>query len=259
MNAAHRQIRIIAIGAGLLCSLCLFGFSFVQNKIWMAVFLGVLLIGLLFLYWIVVRVGMGGWYGLLSVVATAVAFTALISLLEWKIALVLLSMLSGIVIGFLFRWQGIAMSGEIYEKKPFRRMIMMLWVFDAYALQTTLFAFMLFFTFLPFWLVVLLSAALFGWISGMVWQMYFDISLRLFLLWMLFIGLLMSEIVWVIALLPFGYAVSGLVSTWIWYVLQLLLRFHFTKQGILWKKQRIFLIANACLFFIFFLFVFRWI
>jgi hypothetical protein len=200
------------------------------------------------------------WADLPCILTTGIALVALLGLAEWEPLIYFLILLGGFVISFLFQKDAQSTDTSLsFKKKPLRRMIMMLWVFDTYALVTALFAVAIFFTFIPFWVIVLLSGMLFMYTSFMIWRLYFFLPLRSFLLWLLLIGLIVSELVWTIELLPFGYAVSGFVVTWFWYLLQLFIRFHFGQQGILWKQQRWFLLTNILLMIVFFIFIFRWI
>jgi len=104
-----------------------------------------------------------------------------------------------------------------------------------------------------------LSAIIFSYISIMIWKQYFKAHPKHFTLWGLVLGLVMFELVWVIYLLPFGYLVLGFLVTWIWYVLQLFIRFHLTPQKIVWRKQRTFILANIAFYVILFFFIIRWI
>jgi len=61
----------------------------------------------------------------------------------------------------------------------------------------------------------------------------------------------MVELAWAAQLLPFGYATVGALLTWIWYILQLLVRFHFSERGVDWKKQIPFLVGNIVLMILF--------
>jgi hypothetical protein len=51
----------------------------------------------------------------------------------------------------------------------------------------------------------------------------------------------------------------GFLFTWVWYIINLLIRFNLTAQGIIWKKQLFFLISNFILYFLFLFFFVRWI
>lgn len=57
---------------------------------------------------------------------------------------------------------------------------------------------------------------------------------------------------------PIGYLAAALLLVWWWYVLWLLIRFHLTPEGIVWKKQVPFLIINLVVLFLFIFFIIRW-
>jgi hypothetical protein len=69
---------------------------------------------------------------------------------------------------------------------------------------------------------------------------------------------LISELVWVINLLPLGYLTGSLALVWVWYVLWLLFRFNLTPEGVHWRKQIVFLSSNAFLFILFLFFISLW-
>ena len=69
----------------------------------------------------------------------------------------------------------------------------------------------------------------------------------------------MIELSWVLSVTPIGYLVFGLFLVWFWYLLWLMARFHFSNEGIIWKKQIPFLILNLGLLLIFVVFIVQWI
>ena len=103
-------------------------------------------------------------------------------------------------------------------------------------------------------LAVLISTALAGW---WWWEYNLKYNFR-FLISLIVFFVLILELVWIVAKLPFGHLVAGLVLTWGWYLTWLLMRFNLTNEGIDWKKQTKFLGINLLLFLIFLLFVARW-
>lgn len=144
--------------------------------------------------------------------------------------------------------------------KPVRRFVMMNWVFAAYAWLTTLFALSAFFQGRLFNVVTaVVGAAMLAVVSLEIWRLYFKSSLKPLILWALLIGLVFVEVIWAVSLLPFAYAVLGLLVCWMWYILQLLARFHFSARGIVWKKQMSFLITNSILFILLLVFFVRWV
>jgi hypothetical protein len=146
-----------------------------------------------------------------------------------------------------------------FELKPFRRMVMMIITFQAFAFSSFIFALNLFFPEFEFWIAAILQGIIFSLLAFEIWRMYFDLPFRRGWLWYTIVGFTMVELVWVIHLLPFGYLISGFIVTWLWYIMQLFIRFHLSVHRINWKKQRIFLLVNTCLFIFFMLFFVRWI
>jgi hypothetical protein len=181
-------------------------------------------------------------------ITTAIACSGLFTLIEWQWWRWLLAILPGAFLTGLFGSIAYEHSTLGALHKPFRRMKMMLWVFDAYALLTTVAAFATFFPSIPLWLLYLAGGCILGSIAMMIWRMYFGSSWRQFLLWGILLVLVMTEVIWVMQLLPLGYLVASFLITWIWYMLQLFVRFHFTPQGIMWRRRAGFLGANAVLF-----------
>ena len=168
-----------------------------------------------------------------------------------------------LLFGILF---GVKENSEIpleYGRQPFRRFSMMIWVFNAYALFSYLFALgVLFQSEWPVWLEIFLvpgAGIIAGFLAGEIWKMYVHFEAKTFFFFRVFTALFISEVFWSLRLLPFGYLVSGILLTWLWYVLQMLVRFHFQPSGIIWKKQLAFLITSAVIFLFLSLFFVRWI
>ena len=138
-------------------------------------------------------------------------------------------------------------------------MVMMLWVFNLYAFSVSVFALGIFLNPVPVWLSSLVLAVIYGFISVEIWKLYFAIPGRRFALWTLVIGLIFWEIIYIFSLLPLGYFISSLLIVWLWYMTHLLVRFHMGVQGIVWRKQIMFLIINLVLFFAVLLLFARWI
>lgn len=190
---------------------------------------------------------------------TAISFVGLLTLVVGSFLYWFLIILVGLMMLLLYRYP----LGRGYipsvEQKPFRRMMMVLWVFDTYAITTTLFAIGLFFTTIPFWLVALVAGFVFGGSSFMIWRMYLQLTLHKNWFWVLLVAVVMFELVWVIHILPFGHFAAGFLVTWLWYLLQLLIRFHFSPRGVIWKKQAAFLISNVVIYLLILIFFVRWV
>lgn len=194
------------------------------------------------------------------VVTTVLACGALLSVIEWgalgNLLIVLFGCLTALVFRLIDHMEGAHLS---YQMKPFRRMVVMLWVFDVYALSTVLFALALFFPDVSRWLFVGISGLIYALASFVMWRLYRPEPFRFYRLWVGVIALVSLELTAVLHALPFGYAASGLIATWLWYLAHLLIRFYLDRGGIIWKKQLWFGAVNAILFLTLLIFVVRWI
>ena len=207
--------------------------------------------------WIGVSARVGVWYkkekdGKLKsvslIVSTILALTGLLALLEIDLLRYLIIVLGGFIMLMLFSRLDQHRTGLSYETKPWRRIMMMIWIFDLYVLFTMCFAINQFFPNSPFWLNSFFVSILAGVVSIIIWQMYFSLPVKRFSLWAVVMSFVVWEIIWVMGLLPLGYLVLGGLVAWAWYVIQLLVRFHLTKKGVEWKKQIVFLIINLILY-----------
>lgn len=219
--------------------------------------------------WLALTIGLFVWWHkdkklfrlyLICVVFTVLGFTGTYTIIEWESIKYFLNMLAGLSIGVIFLVPIKFKESGIYEYKPWRRILMMLIVFNAYLLLTNLFGIDIFFNnFSQFWILALAGSVISAISSVMIWRLYYmDRDIRQFFLWGVLVFLVVFELMWVFKFLPFGYLVLGLFVTWVWYILQLFIRFHISKKGIIWKKQKVFLIGNTILF-VSFLFFIRWI
>lgn len=190
---------------------------------------------------------------------TLAAAIGMVAVVEWPpLSWFLAALFSGIMAVLAFLDHGDHVSRLSFERKPMRRIVSMIWIWNAYAIMTALFGVRLFFPSVLFsivWagmVVVLLFAAC------MIWRLYYQITYRAVLLWLLILAIVVAEFIWVVHVLPFGYFVSGFLVVWLWYLCQLFIRFSLSERGIMWKKQYPFLLTNAILFILFLLFT-RWI
>ena len=251
--------RILGISVGLVSMLALFLMTQFPSVWW-----GLLIV--LIVWALLIAGGQFGLYklGLLRKdlpVLSGVTMLALVSLLffvEQQAVRWFLIVIGPACLGLLHAWTVRPHGYTTHIEKSYRRIIMMLWVFNAYALLTAVYAIDMFFSNVSFWLLSILAASIFSYIAWMVWQMYYNIGFRRALIWIGAVWLLSFELIWLARMLPFAYTVLGLIVTWIWYIIQLYFRFHFSDAGIVWKKQRVFLITNAGLLFILLTFIVRW-
>ncbi|MBI2437012.1 MAG: hypothetical protein HYV41_04710 [Candidatus Magasanikbacteria bacterium] len=190
---------------------------------------------------------------------TALSFIILIALIE---AVWLRWFFVGLSVPFFFfiaYWWEPRIERAIHIKeKPLRRIMMMVYVFNVYAFLLGVFAVHLYFPMAPFWILSFVAGLYAAFGAYMIWNLYFKIRLTDSVVWTMIIAFMVIELMWVLRLLPFGYLALGLLTVWVWYIVQLFIRFHLGSKGILWNEQRGFIIGNVVLY-IFVLYIIRWI
>lgn len=186
------------------------------------------------------------------------ASTGMYLVVEWP---VLRWFILGVVIlmtAVLYGWEIDSEAFTTHIEKAYRRIFTMFWVYSVYGLQTALFAFYIFFQEIPFWAVAVVQGIISGIITRQIWHLYYRIEQKRSWFFALLVMLIVTELSWVVHALPLGYTALGLLVTWMWYIVQLLFRFELSEQGIIWERQRFFLIMNAIALFIILTLV-RWI
>lgn len=188
----------------------------------------------------------------------AIAFLTLLIIVEGNLWQLLVTVWLSLTVAFLFY---LPPAGEdlLYKQKPARRLLTMMLVFAFFAFSSAFYAVSMFFSSLPFWLLGLAQAVMAWYISLRLWQMYFAAPWPKLVLRACLISLAVWEISWVISLWPLGYLALGFLLTWIWYVLQLLIRFYLTGKGVIWEKQWAFLAGNLILCFLILFFFVKWL
>lgn len=183
----------------------------------------------------------------------------LFGIVEWApgrwVLLVFISVFLGLLVGFPSLDEHVV----FYDQKPVRRFWMMGWVLTVYGWYASGFALSLFFPTIPTWLPLFGASLIAGAGAGFIWRLYVRCTWQEVWLWSLIVTMMMLELGWVLLILPFGYFISACLVTWWWFMIQLFLRFHFTPNGILWKKQRWFLFANAFILFLILWQFVRWV
>ncbi len=152
------------------------------------------------------------------------------------------------IFSFLFGFTQLEKGYSTHQLKSYRRVTMMLWAFVVYALSSFFYVLNVFFQGFPFWVLAIILSTLLTSHIYYVWKMYIDITVKGSIFWLVIISIFMFEIIWVVQLLPFAHQTLGFFVAWAWYIIQLLLRFHFSKKGIDWRKQRTFLLTNLAIF-----------
>jgi len=197
------------------------------------------------------------WHEYVLGAALTLSFSAFLSVTEDTLLLLGFYVGSAIVFATLFNHMGEDLP--LHHYKPRRRMLMMFWVLSCFGFSSLFFASITFFQGMSFWIYSLILALYFSFSFIFIWKLYFVQSAQFFLFWALLSALLIWEFLWVLHILPFGYFVSAFFVVWLAYILQLFIRFELSEKGILWKRQRSFLLGNLALF-IFILFIFiRWV
>ncbi|KKW41831.1 MAG: hypothetical protein UY92_C0013G0030 [Candidatus Magasanikbacteria bacterium GW2011_GWA2_56_11] len=175
--------------------------------------------------------------------------TALLSLIEWPLARLILIGFSSAAGFAVFEWAALDRPGaRLFMHKAGRRIIMTLWVFTVYSWTTAVVGVKIFFPGFPGLLASLLIAGYAALATIMIWTHYQPFRLPLYRLPLSILTLVMAEATLVIIELPFGYLATALLLTWMWYLAQLLLRFHLSPEGVQWRRQAWFLAGNAVLY-----------
>lgn len=192
-------------------------------------------------------------------IATSITFVSLLSLIEWRPLVLFIITISIPLFGFVWHWSAeMSRQQTALSYKTWRRIIMMLWVFNVFGWMSGLFALSIFFQHVSNVLLAFVGSLFAASVAAVVWHVYFDARMKTFAFWISLLGFLTFEIMWVLHYLPLGYFTLGLLATWLWYLLQLFMRFHLTRGGIIWEKQRAFLVGNAILL-VAILYIARWV
>lgn len=198
-------------------------------------------------------------YEILTQLFTMFSFLWLLVLVEsvflrWFIVLV------SIPIFFFLVWMNSEYTGRLVhiKEKPLRRMRMMIHVFNMYAGCIAFFAVDVYFPSIPAFALVIGAGVYGAIITLLIWKLYFKSSNITFIIPLVVVCMGVSECMWALRLTPFGYLAQGLLVVWLWYIVQLLARFHLSTRGIVWKEQRTFLCTNAVLFGLV-LYLIRWV
>lgn len=145
-----------------------------------------------------------------------------------------------------------------HEYKPWRRMYVALITAVLFAFVSTLYGFDIFFQMPAFFWYAFLGALVTSLLSLGIFRLYYPSVTKQMLVWTGIIGLVGFELLWVFSYVSLGYLVIALLYTWIWYTCMVLVRFHLSHKGIVWKKQHRFLLLSL-LGLICFIFLARWV
>lgn len=250
--------RCIAIALGIVAIAALF--AMLLFPLWYVVLGSIAVWGILVtIGWRLLYVWQRMTTDVLFVMWTAIfASTGLFFVVDWPILRTCIMIGTGLLSVLLFGWSISSQGYTTHIEKSYRRILMMLSVFNAYALLTTLFAVHIFFQEIGFVVFAVAQSIIVGGITFLVWRLYYPITLKKSWFWLCIIMLMVFELCWSVQVLPLGYTALSLFVTWVWYIIQLLFRFHISEAGVNWKKQRSFLITNSVLFLLV-LYLVRWI
>lgn len=172
---------------------------------------------------------------------------------EWPSSLVIITVLGVLSAVAIMLWsRRVAAPIVFVREKPLRRAV-------SSALALAVFGFCAFvqarMVFFPSTFTTAISpfiqAGVASLASFLLWSLYFQARLKDYFAPLLVVGVLIGEASLIIGLSSIGYLAGALIVTWLWYVLQLLMRFHFGNRDIIWFRQRRFLVINAILFIVF--------
>ena len=199
------------------------------------------------------------WSELSLLIITVVSMVGLIILVEELWLRWLIIILAGLTFAFLFSHEPLPQGELTHQQKPFRRVLIIIWIFDLFCLFSLGFALNIFFQSWPFSVLTLFIGLVIFYVNLNVWGNYFSFPWRDLFWWSAILSLAIMELVWVLHFLTFGYFTLGFISIWSWYLMMLLIRYNLTSEGIIWKKQRFFLLVNFILMALFLFFIARWI
>ena len=195
-----------------------------------------------------------------SLLVFAIGTTLLLLFIEWSISWQVLAAAAIFLSAGSF-WLLPPIESKLpFMPKPHRRWLLFLNMFGIAGIWGGVYAisaFQILYT-VSMWVWMVAAGALATVIAAWWWMEYGIEYGRRLVVWSVVWFLIMLEMGWAIMFLPLGFFASGLFLTWFWYDLWLLTRFNLSKDGIIWKKQRFFVIINIILMIAFLAFVVRW-
>lgn len=224
--------------------------------------LGSCLVILLFLQRVIIRIqgNRYQWQAVVYLIMSVIVSVLLLSVIEIPQLKWFLYILYGVITASILSLPTRVYVGQITQiEKPIRRIALMIWVWNMYALSTFFFAAILFFPTVSHWIWLIAGALCYTATSYIIWYVYTPHMPKIYIYWLGIIALVMLELLWMISLLPFGYSVSAFFATWLWYTMQLYIRFDMSPRGVIWRKQLWYLGISSVVFFYFAYSVIRWI
>ncbi len=237
-------------------------------------FLGRIGVGWLFAIWLILRLSL--WVILvklvffpvqtkrfwhwLSLVTFFIGGVMLLLFIEWPLAWYLMTVALVVFPATSFWFLPVKDAELSFVFKPYRRWQFLSAVFGLAGVISGLFAIQAFqlFNILSRWPYIVVATIVSTAVAYWWWHEYGIVHNRRLYLWLLLWLLINIELLWILFLWPLGYLLLGILFVWIWYVLWLMVRFHLSKDGIVWKKQRWFLFVNCLALLIYLFFLARW-
>lgn len=174
-------------------------------------------------------------------------------ILEWSSAMLLTILLAiGSAITITFWSRRVPAPIVFIREKPLRRAVSLVITVALFAYISLGHALLVFFP-MP-WIGSVIHPAVTvaaAFAAYLYWSLYFSPRDRAFVLPTAIVSLIMLEASIVARLTSFGYLAIGLCIAWIWYLLELFIRFHHDKRDIDWTHQSTLLVTNGVLFLIF--------
>lgn len=181
-----------------------------------------------------------------------VAVLALFSIVEWssaKLTVAIIGVVGAMVVAI---WSTLATSPAAFlHEKPLRRAVIMFIALAVFGYVAFGQALIVLFPNIQPLLVHTMTAVVISYGAYLAWTLYYDGQSHEFFVPTAVMFGLSFEISLVISMLSLGYLASAFMISWLWYIAQLFVRFHFGRRDIIWRKQRWFLIANTMLMVLF--------
>ena len=131
-----------------------------------------------------------------------------------------------------------------FISKPHVRWCLMMTVIGIAGVWSGTAAVTVFYPFLN-WIIAWIVATIWTILVSLAWWRYYGAPQdKILLFWAVLMEIVLLQLSAIILFWSVGFLISGMVITWLWYLLWQLGRFYFAPDGINWKKQRFFLITN---------------
>lgn len=189
-----------------------------------------------------------------------VGFLGLFLIVEWRTAVaaaIIIAMTASVLITL---WSRRVVAPIVFlREKPLRRAIAMMLMIGFFSYVSTAHALLIFFP--SWWLLVAvnLGVVISSFVGSFLYAaLYFPKPDRQFIIPASVSTLIMLEASVVAHLTSLGYLVIGVLVAWLWYLMQLFIRFNRDRRHIVWSRQALPLTINA-LFFVLVIWLIRYL